>query len=87
MDARLRDKITVENIIELLLKSDIYYNSLMTDHNIDHNIDRKKGVYCTDTSLGLLGVIHEAFAQSDFGRIDLLPARSGHSYMNFDSHF
>lgn len=52
------------------MASDIYYTSLMTDHNT--NRDYK--VYCTDTSIGTVGIINEMLVYSNDGEIELLPA-------------
>ena len=43
--------------------------SMMTDHNTTGRF-----VYCTDTSLGTVGVINEALLYSDENCIELLPA-------------
>ena len=40
----------------------------------DHNTDRSKGVYCTDTIIGLVGVINEMLVYSDMEQIEFLPA-------------
>ena len=45
-------------------------SSLLTDHNTD----RCRGVYCTDTILGLQGIIYEALVYSERGEIEFLPA-------------
>ena len=53
-----------------LLNSEIYYTSLMTDHNTDRRAD----TYCTDTGFGIVGIINEALLYSNTGEIELLPA-------------
>lgn len=68
--ARLKDGACVEEILSLLFHSDIFYSSLMTDHNTN----RMKHVYCTDTILGLVGVVNEMLLYSNDGVIELLPA-------------
>ncbi len=68
--ARLKDGETVGEIVSLLYHSDIFYSSLLTDHNTD----RREGVYCTDMILGLLGVINESLVYSERGKVELLPA-------------
>lgn len=60
------------NRINLLVHSDIFYTTLFTDHNTD----RSKGVYCTDTAFGLVGIINEMLVYSDEHTIELLPAWS-----------
>jgi hypothetical protein len=52
------------------MSSNIYFKSLMTDHNTDRSI----GVYCTDTSIGTVGIIDEMLLYSNTGEIELLPA-------------
>lgn len=68
--ARLKDGEAACAMLHKLLASDICFNSLMTDHNTD----RGRGVYCTDTALGIVGVINEMLAYSNTGEIELLPA-------------
>ena len=58
--------------LNLLVHSDIFYTTLFTDHNTD----RSKGVYCTDTAFGLVGIINEMLVYSDEHTIELLPAWS-----------
>lgn len=70
MAARLKDGRSLGEILRLLVQSDIFYSSLLTDHNTD----RCRGVYCTDTILGLQGIIHEALVYSERGEIEFLPA-------------
>lgn len=68
--ARLKDGKSLEEILRLLFHSDIFYSSLLTDHNTD----RSRKVYCTDTILGLQGIINEALVYSERGLIEFLPA-------------
>lgn len=68
--ARLRNSEATYDMLHTLMSSNIYFNSFMTDHNIDRSI----GVYCTDTSLGTVGVINEMLLYSNTGEIELLPA-------------
>lgn len=68
--ARLKDGEGLGEILRLLVHSDIFYSSLLTDHNTD----RCRGVYCTDTILGLQGIIQEALVYSERGWIEFLPA-------------
>ncbi len=68
--ARLKDGSSAASILRLLYKSNIFYRSMMTDHNTD----RSRGVYCTDTIIGLVGVINEMLVYSNEGEIELLPA-------------
>lgn len=68
--ARLGNGKAVYDSLLTLMSSDIFYASLMTDHNTDRSV----GVYCTDTSLGLVGIVNEMLAYSNWGEIELLPA-------------
>lgn len=68
--ARLGNRNDVEACLLQLLPTDIYYTSMMTDHNTN----RKSDTYCTDTSIGLVGAINEALIFSNTGVIELLPA-------------
>lgn len=70
VEARLGNAESVEQILYLLMQSDIYYSSFMTDHNTD----RSKGVYCTDTGIGVTGIVQEMLLYSDTGEIQILPA-------------
>jgi len=47
-----------------------YYTSLMTDHDTN----RRNDSYCTDTSFGTVGIVHEALLFSNTGEIEVLPA-------------
>lgn len=67
--ARLKDSEAMYKMLYTIMHSDIYYKSMMTDHNTTG-----KFVYCTDTSLGTVGVINEALLYSDEKCIEVLPA-------------
>ncbi len=66
--ARLKQGNQVNDIIHSLLKSRICYQSLMTDHNTNRGSD----TYCTDTELGLVGIVNETLLYSNSGVIDAL---------------
>lgn len=68
--ARLKNGTAAYDLLYTLMCSDIYFTSLMTDHNTDRNT----GVYCTDTSIGTVGIINEMLLYSNTGVIELLPA-------------
>lgn len=68
--ARLKQADMTYDLIHGLMKSRICYNSLMTDHNTNRGSD----TYCTDTELGMIGIIDEMLLCSDTGKIDVLPA-------------
>lgn len=68
--ARLKQGNSVNSLIHSLLKSNICYDSLMTDHNTNRGSD----TYCTDTELGLVGIVNESLLYSDSGEIEILPA-------------
>lgn len=72
VEARLKNADAVYDTLNLLVHSDIFYTTLFTDHNTD----RSKGVYCTDTAFGLVGIINEMLIYSDEHTIELLPAWS-----------
>lgn len=67
--ARLKNSAALYEMIYTILHSEIYYKSMMTDHNTTGRF-----VYCTDTCLGLVGVINEALLYSDEHVIEVLPA-------------
>lgn len=71
IEARLKNPAGVYQTLYEVLKSDIYYTSMVTDHNTYHG---KGSTYCTDTSVGLTGVINESLLFSNTGEIELLPA-------------
>lgn len=68
--ARLKDGDRVEGLMHSLLKSNICYQSLMTDHNTNRGSD----TYCTDTELGMVGIVNESLLYSEKGEIEILPA-------------
>jgi len=68
--ARLKDAEAAYEMLHHLLSSDICFHSLITDHNTD----RSRGVYCTDTAIGNVAVINEMLVYSNTGEIELLPA-------------
>lgn len=70
VEARLKNPEAVYNTLLLLFKSGIFYNTFFTDHNTD----RSKGVFCTDTLLGIVGIINEMLVYSDECTVELLPA-------------
>lgn len=70
VSARLKQGDRVYELIHGLMKSRICYDSLMTDHNTNRGSD----TYCTDTELGMIGIINESILCSDDGKIDVLPA-------------
>ena len=72
VEARLKNADAVYDTLNLLVHSGIFYTTLFTDHNTD----RSKGVYCTDTAFGLVGIINEMLVYSDEHTIELLPAWS-----------
>lgn len=66
---RLRDSSLVYTNLKKLATSNIYYYSMMTDHNTD----RGSRAYCTDTLLGTIGVVNESLVYSNTGEICVLP--------------
>lgn len=68
--ARLKNGESAYDLLYTIMSSDIYFTSFMTDHNTDRSI----GVYCTDTSIGTVGIINEMLVYSNTGEIELLPA-------------
>lgn len=70
VSARLKNGEEVQSVLHTLLSGDTYYTSLMTDHNTNRICD----AYCTDTSIGMAGVVNEALVFSDTKEIELLPA-------------
>ncbi len=68
--ARLHKGDNVYSLVHKLLKSRICYQSLMTDHNTNRGSD----TYCTDTELGLIGIVNESLVMSNLGEIEALPA-------------
>lgn len=68
--ARLKDGEGIIEALKPLMTADIYFKSMMTDH--DSN--RRNNTYCTDTSIGTVGVIQEAMVYSNTGEIEIIPA-------------
>lgn len=66
--ARLKDRKRATNAIVGLMNSSIYYKSLMTNHHTN----RRSG-YCTDYSIGYLGMVNECLVFSNKGEVELLP--------------
>ncbi|MDO4562585.1 MAG: glycoside hydrolase N-terminal domain-containing protein [Clostridia bacterium] len=67
--ARLGNKDIVDANMKTLMKSNIYFTSMMTDHNTN----RGSNAYCTDTLIGMTGVINESLVYSNTGEIEVLP--------------
>ncbi len=68
--ARLKNAGSVYNSLYTLMSDNIYYTSMMTDHNTHDGW----GVFCTDTSIGTVGIIDEMLLYSNTGKIEALPA-------------
>ena len=68
--ARLKNADSACHSLYMLMADQLYYTSLMTDH-YTHN---SWGVFCTDTSIGTVGVIDEMLLYSNDGLIEALPA-------------
>lgn len=68
--ARLKNAGSAYDLLHTIMSSNIYFTSMMTDHNTDRSV----GVYCTDTSIGTVGIINEMLLYSNSGEIELLPA-------------
>ena len=68
--ARLKNADSASHSLYMLMADHLYYTSLMTDH-YTHN---SWGVFCTDTSIGTIGVIDEMLLYSNAGVIEALPA-------------
>lgn len=68
--ARLKNAESAYHSLYMLMADDIYYTSLMTDHYTHDGW----GVFCTDTSIGTVGVLDEMLLFSDSGVIQALPA-------------
>lgn len=67
--ARLKNSDAMYQMLYTTLHSNIYYKSMMTDHNTTGRF-----VYCTDTSLATIGIINEALVCSEEAKIEVLPA-------------
>ena len=74
--ARLKDSAYVTNCLYTMFHTSVlgsrglFYNSMMTNHDIDGG----SNAYCTDSALGLIGVMNEALLYSNNGEIGILPA-------------
>ena len=68
--SRLRMGDAAADVLRRLLSTDVFYATGMTDHNTD----RSRAVFCTDTLLGLQGVVQEMLIYSDVDSLELLPA-------------
>lgn len=69
ISARLKNGEEVKSCLVGLMNDWIYYDSLMTNHDID-----RLSCYCTDFSIGYLGIINESLVYSSEGEIEVLPA-------------
>ena len=70
VEARLKNSAEVYNSMYQVINSNIYYSSMITDHNTN----RQSDTYCTDTGIGITAVVNEAMVFSNTGEIGLLPA-------------
>ncbi len=70
VSARLKQGEGVSNALLPMMANGGYYPSLMTDHDTN----RRNHCYCTDTSYGVVGIVHESLLYSNTGEIELLPA-------------
>ncbi|MDE5756479.1 MAG: glycoside hydrolase N-terminal domain-containing protein [Clostridia bacterium] len=68
ISARLKDRNSATAAMVGLMNSRIYYNSLMTNHHTN-----SASGYCTDYSIGYLGMVNECLVFSNKGEIELLP--------------
>lgn len=68
--ARLKNADSCYNSLMALMADNIYYTSLMADHYTHGGW----GVFCTDTTIGTIGVIDEMLLYSNTGIIEALPA-------------
>lgn len=66
--ARLKDRQSATQAMAGLMNSMIYYDSLMTNHHTNRNSG-----YCTDYSIGYLGMVNECLVFSNKGEVELLP--------------
>lgn len=67
--ARLKDRSSITEALLGLMSHRIYYNSLMTNHHYN-----RSSCYCTDFTIGYLGIINESLLYSNNGEIEILPA-------------
>ena len=68
--ARLKNADSVYHSLYMLMADNLYFTSLMTDHYTHGSW----GVFCTDTSIGTVGIIDEMALYSNTGVIQALPA-------------
>ena len=68
--ARLKNPVSCYNSLMALMADNIYYTSLMADHYTHGGW----GVFCTDTTIGTIGIINEMLLYSNTGVIEALPA-------------
>ena len=68
--ARLKNAASVYHSLYMLMADHLYFTSLMTDHYTHGGW----GVFCTDTSIGTVGVLDEMLLYSNSGVIEALPA-------------
>ena len=68
--ARLKNSDSCYNSLMALMADNIYYTSLMADHYTHGGW----GVFCTDTTIGTIGIIDEMLLYSNTGVIEALPA-------------
>lgn len=69
ISARLKNRNELTDALTDLMSSRIYYDSFMTNHHMN-----ARSAYCTDFSIGYLGIIHESLVYSNVGEIEILPA-------------
>lgn len=67
--ARLGDREIVTDALSDLMNSNIWYDSLLTNHHTNANSG-----YCTDFAIGYTGIINECLVYSAPGETELLPA-------------
>ena len=68
--ARLKNADSCYDSLMALMADNIYYTSLMADHYTHGGW----GVFCTDTTMGTIGIIDEMLLYSNTGVIEALPA-------------
>lgn len=68
--ARLKNADSCYNSLMALMADNIYFTSLMADHYTHGGW----GVFCTDTTIGTIGIIDEMLLYSNDGVIEALPA-------------
>ena len=67
--ARLNDRDALTEALKGLMNSQIYYDSLLTNHHTN-----AESGYCTDYAIGYTGIVNEALVYSYTGEVGLLPA-------------